>query len=55
MSGTWTMTMEQTNALRIFERNTVRKICEPVKGKERWRITAKKEGHTASIIMFRKD
>jgi hypothetical protein len=40
-----TMTTEETNALRIFERNTVRKICGPVKEKEGWRIRKKKEGH----------
>jgi hypothetical protein len=44
-SGTLTRTTEETNALRIFERNTARKICGPVKEKERWRIRAKKEGH----------
>jgi len=39
------MTTEETNALRIFERNTVGKICGPVKEKEPWRIRTKKKRH----------
>jgi hypothetical protein len=34
-AGIWTMTTEETNALRIFERNTARTMCGPVKEKER--------------------
>jgi hypothetical protein len=37
------MTMEETSALRIFERRNVRKICGPVKEEECWRITTNKE------------
>jgi glutamine cyclotransferase len=40
---TWTMTMEETNALRIFERKIVSKIRGLVKEGERWGIRSNKE------------
>jgi hypothetical protein len=38
---TWTMTTEETNAVRIFERNIVRKIYKTIKASEGWGITNK--------------
>jgi len=42
-SQTWTMTIKEMNTLRIFERKIVRKIHEPVKEGEPWRIRTNKE------------
>ena len=42
-SQTWTMTIKETNTLRIFERKIVRKIYENVKEGEPWRIRTNKE------------
>ena len=42
-SKTSTMTIKETHTLRILERKIVRKIYEPVKGGEPWRIRTSKE------------
>jgi len=36
------MTSEEINTLRVFERKTVRKICDPVQEKYSWKIGANK-------------
>jgi hypothetical protein len=41
-SGTWTLTIEEMNALRISERKIIRKIYGPIKG-DSWRIRMNKE------------
>jgi hypothetical protein len=40
---TWTVTMEETYGLRIYERQAVRKIYGPVREGERWRIRTNKK------------
>jgi len=40
---TWAATMEETHVLRIYERETVRKIRGPIREGERWRIRTNKE------------
>jgi hypothetical protein len=42
-SEAWTMTSEETNALRIFERKIVRRIYGPINEGENWRIRTNKE------------
>jgi hypothetical protein len=42
-SETWTMTTDETNALKIFDRKVVRKMYGPVKEGECWRIRTNKE------------
>jgi hypothetical protein len=37
------MTSEEMNALRIFERKIVRRICGPINEEESWRIRTNKE------------
>jgi hypothetical protein len=37
-SETWTMSAADENALRVFERKVLRRICGPVREGERWRI-----------------
>jgi hypothetical protein len=41
-SGTWTLTIEEMNALRISARKIIRKIYGPIKG-DSWRIRMNKE------------
>jgi hypothetical protein len=43
-----TTTTEETNALRITERKTVKQICGPVKQGTRWRIRTNKEINTVT-------
>jgi len=42
-SQTWKITIKEINTLRIFERKIVRRIHEPVKEGESWRIRTNKE------------
>jgi hypothetical protein len=42
-SETWTVTSEEMNALRIFERKIVRRIYGPINEGESWRIRTNKE------------
>ena len=42
-SQTWTVTIKEMNTLRMFERKIIRKIHEPVKEGELWRIRTNKE------------
>jgi hypothetical protein len=37
------MTSEEMNALRIFERKIVRRICDPINEGDSWRIGTNKE------------
>jgi hypothetical protein len=42
-SETWTLTIEEMNSLRISERKIIRKIYEPIKEGDSWRIRKNKE------------
>jgi hypothetical protein len=42
-SETWTLTIEETNTLRISERKIIRKIYGPIKEGDSWRIRTNKE------------
>jgi len=52
-SETRTITAEETNELRIFERKIVRKICGHVKGGKGWTITKDKEINTCRMRSYR--
>ena len=55
-SESWTFTMEEERALAVFERKILRKIYEPVKENELWRIRRNDELEAITkgenIVMF---